>query len=182
MVIGLLPGSREIEIARHVPVMLETAGILRARFIAHKIPYFACTFGSAGATGISLCRIISPDIDLEIISAPVEEVFQCCSMLIAASGTVTLQAAIHGLPMVIIYKVSPLSYWLGRALVRVKNIGLVNLISENEIVPELVQYDATAGNIADAVSEILSDTDKQRHRMQNELVKVTGSAGRARCL
>ena len=78
--------------------------------------------------------------------------------------------------MVIIYKVSPLSYWLGRALVRVKNIGLVNLIADNEIVPELVQYDATADNIADAVSDILSDTVK-RHRMQNELVKVRDLLG-----
>jgi lipid-A-disaccharide synthase len=58
----------------------------------------------------------------------------------------------------------------------VKNIGLVNLISENEIVPELVQYDATAGKIADAVSEILSDTDKQNH-MQKELVKVRDLLG-----
>ena len=175
VVIGLLPGSREIEIARHVPVMLETAGILRARFT--HIKFLISHAPSVRREQLDqLVQNHSPDIDLEIISAPVEEVFQCCSMLIAASGTVTLQAAIHGLPMVIIYKVSPLSYWLGRALVRVKNIGLVNLISENEIVPELVQYDATAGNIADAVSEILSDTDKQRH-MQNELVKVRDLLG-----
>jgi lipid-A-disaccharide synthase len=116
-VIGLLPGSREIEIARHVPVMLETAGILRERFT--HIKFIISHAPSVRREQLDqLVQNHSPDIDLEIISAPVEEVFPCCSMLIAASGTVTLQAAIHGLPMVIIYKVSPLSYWLGRALVR----------------------------------------------------------------
>jgi lipid-A-disaccharide synthase len=174
-VIGLLPGSREIEIARHVPIMLETAGILKARL--PRVKFLISHAPSVRREQLELLvQKNLPDIDLKIISEPVEEVFQCCSMLIAASGTVTLQAAIHGMPMVIIYKVSPLSYWLGRALVHVKNIGLVNLIADNEIVPELVQYDATAGNIADAVSEILSNTAK-RHRMQRDLVKVRDRLG-----
>ena len=76
----------------------------------------------------------------------------------------------------IIYKVSPLSYLLGRALVRVKNFGLVNLFAENEIVPELVQYDATPKKIANAAAEILSDSAKRRH-MQNELVRVRDRLG-----
>ena len=174
-VVGLLPGSREIEIARHVPLMLKTAAILKARF--DRIKFLISIAPSVRPEQMDrLVRQEVSDIDLQIVSAPVEEVFQSCNMLIAASGTVTLQAAIHGLPMVIIYKVSPLSYWLGRALVRVKNIGLVNLIAQNEIVPEYVQYDATADNIADAVTEILSDSDKHS-QMQKELVKVRDLLG-----
>jgi lipid-A-disaccharide synthase len=174
-VVGLLPGSREIEIARHVPLMLKTAAILKARFA--RIKFLISNAPSVRQEQMNrLVRQEMSDIDLQIVSEPVEKVLQACSILIAASGTVTLQAAIHGLPMVIIYKVSPLSYWLGRALVRVKNIGLVNLIAQNEIVPEFVQYDATANNIADAVTEILSDSDKRRH-MQKELVKVRGLLG-----
>ena len=174
-VVGLLPGSREGEITRHVPVMLETAGILKARFSGLK--FLISHAPSVRREHLQLLMHKKlPDIDLEIFSNPVEEMFQHCSVLIAASGTVTLQAAIHGMPMVIIYKVSPLSYLLGRALVRVKNIGLVNLIAENEIVPELVQYDATPKKIANAAAEILSDSAKRRH-MQNELVRVRDRLG-----
>ena len=77
-----------------------------------------------------------------MISDGVEKVFERCDVIVAASGTVTLQAAIHGTPMVIIYKVSPMSFWLGRALVRVPNIGLVNLVAGEPLVPELVQHEA----------------------------------------
>jgi lipid-A-disaccharide synthase len=117
------------------------------------------------------------NVDLEIISDPVQEVFKRCSLVVAASGTVTLQAALHGVPMVIIYKVSPLSFWLGRALVRVKNIGLVNLIAGNEIAPELVQYHASAVNIANTVCDIMTDYSR-RQRMQQELVKIKDQLGR----
>ena len=174
-VVGLLPGSRENEIVRHVPVMLDTAAILKARF-----PGLRFLISHAPSVRREQLELLvhknSVDIDLEIFSNPVEEMFQHCRMLIAASGTVTLQAAIFGMPMVIIYKVSNLSYLLGRALVRVRNIGLVNLIAEKEIVPELIQYNATPINIADAVSEILSDSAR-RQRMQAELIKVKDRLG-----
>ena len=174
-VVGLLPGSRESEIIRHVPIMLETAGTLKARFPGLK--FLISHAPSVRREKLELLvHKYMPDIDLEIFSNPVEEMFQHCSMLIAASGTITLQAAIHGVPMVIIYRVSLLSYLLGRILVRVKNIGLVNLIAENEIVPELVQYDATPDKIAHAAAEILSDAAKRQH-MQNELLKVRDQLG-----
>ena len=175
LVVGLLPGSRENEIVRHVPVMLEAAAMLKARF--RGLRFLISHAPAVRREQLELLvRKNLPDIDLEIFSNPVEEMFQHCRMLVAASGTVTLQAAIYGMPMVIIYKVSPVSYLLGRVLVRVKNIGLVNLVAENEIVPELLQYDATPSNIADAVSEILSDSDKQQ-RMRAELVKVRDRLG-----
>jgi lipid-A-disaccharide synthase len=116
------------------------------------------------------------DIDFEIVSEDVKHVLKQCHLVVAASGTVTLQAAIYGLPMVIIYKVSALSYWLGRALVRVNNIGLVNLIAGKEIVPELIQQQARADNIAAKVSEMLDDVAGRRN-MQHELVKIRDMLG-----
>lgn len=86
------------------------------------------------------------------------------------------------MPMVIIYKVSALSYWLGRALVRVNHIGLVNLIAGQEIVPELIQHEACADNIAAKVGEILDDVAGRRD-MQRRLVKirdVLGGSGASR--
>lgn len=82
-----------------------------------------------------------------------------CKIVVAASGTVTLEAAIAGAPMVIIYKVSSVSYWLGKLMVQVKNFGLVNLIAGENIVPELLQNEASPENIADTVFNMLHDTN-----------------------
>ena len=87
------------------------------------------------------------------------EVFKACRLVIAVSGTVTLEAAIWGTPSVIIYKLSPISYWLGRALVKVNHIGLVNLIAGRRVVPELVQQDASPANIAGVVLDLLESGD-----------------------
>jgi lipid-A-disaccharide synthase len=109
----------------------------------------------------------------------VEQVFKGCDAIVAASGTVTLQAAIHGTPMVIMYKVSPVSFWLGKALVRVPNIGLVNLVAGEQIVPELVQHEASAENIASAVENLLADEDTLNHLKQKlfALRNVLGGDG-----
>jgi lipid-A-disaccharide synthase len=114
----------------------------------------------------------------EIITGDVGKVLERCKLVIAASGTVTLEAAICGTPMVIIYKVSPASYWLGRAMVRVKHIGLVNLIAGKEIVPELLQGKASPRNIADKVYEMLSDASGLE-RLRNELLGINDALGGA---
>ncbi|OQY00982.1 MAG: lipid-A-disaccharide synthase [Desulfobacteraceae bacterium 4572_123] len=158
-VIGLLPGSRSGEIARHLPVMLETAAVLkaelkRAEFIISHAP-------SVLKKQIDTLMAQHPGAaGFEVISGPVETVFERSDVVVAASGTVTLQAALHGTPMVIIYRVSPVSFWLGRALVRVPHIGLVNLVAGRQIVAELVQHDARADKIAAAVGGLLHDKNE----------------------
>ncbi len=180
-VIGLLPGSRESEIIRHIPVMVETATILSKRYrdIKFLLSHAPAVRREQLEDIVTRCH---PDADIEIVSTEVEHVFKQCDLVVAASGTVTLQAAIYGMPMVIIYKVSALSYWLGRALVRVNHIGLVNLIAGQEIVPELIQHEACADNIAAKVGEILDDVAGRRD-MQRRLVKirdVLGGSGASR--
>ena len=157
-IIGLVPGSRKNEISRHLPVMLDAADILKER-LKH------VTFIISQANTIErkqIDTIVAGNRrwkNVEIVSDGVETVFERCDAIIAASGTVTLQAAIHGTPMVVIYKVSPLSYWLGRALIRVSNISLVNLVAGEQIVPELVQNEANAKNIATALEQIVNDPE-----------------------
>ena len=157
-IIGLVPGSRENEISRHLPVMLNAADILKER-LKH------VTFIISQANSIErkqIDAIVAGNRqwkNVEIVSDGVETVFERCDAIIAASGTVTLQAAIHGTPMVVIYKVSPLSYWLGRALIRVSNISLVNLVAGKQIVPELVQNEANPKNIATALEQIVNDPE-----------------------
>jgi lipid-A-disaccharide synthase len=95
-------------------------------------------------------------LDYDIEPGGSRPVFHRSTVVVAASGTVTLEAAMAGVPMVIVYKVSPLSYRLGRALIRVEHIGLANLIAGRRIVPELIQQEVTGENIADTLHQMLS--------------------------
>ncbi|MGD2029301.1 MAG: lipid-A-disaccharide synthase [Desulfobacterales bacterium] len=166
-VIGLLPGSRDREIARHLPIMLAAAQILfdrieNVKFIISLAP------GLKRKTVEEIVNTHKGATDLEIVSGNVKKIFERSSVVIAVSGTVTLESAISGTPMVIIYKVSPISYWLGRAMIQVKHIGLVNLITGKEIVPELLQDQASPARIADTVYNMLdnaSDLEKLRHQL-----------------
>jgi lipid-A-disaccharide synthase len=174
-VIGLLPGSRDREIARHLPIMLGAAQILLKRiknvkFIVSLAP------DVKRKTVEEIVNKHKGDVDLEIISAHVRKIFERSRIVIAASGTVTLESAIYGTPMVIIYKVSPISYWLGRAMIQVKHIGLVNLISGKRIVPELLQDQASPARIADTVFDMLSDAPGLE-KLRLELLQVKHALG-----
>lgn len=179
--IGFLPGSRDSEVNKHLPVMLDCARILkdrlkRAKFLISHAPSVDREYVDDILKGYA-------DLpELEIISGKIESVFAQSDLLVAASGTVTLQAAMHGVPMIIMYKVSPISYWLGRALIRVSNIGLVNLVAEKNLAPELIQDQASAENIAEKVIEMLADPEKL-NTLKNELLSVRdrlGGAGASR--
>jgi lipid-A-disaccharide synthase len=174
-VIGLLPGSRDREIARHLPIMLGAAQILfkrinNVKFIISLAP---------GVKRKSVEEIVNNHkgaADFEIVSGHVRKIFEKSSVVIAASGTVTLESAIAGTPMVIIYKVSPISYWLGRAMIQVKHIGLVNLITGKKIVPELLQDQASPIRIADTVFNMLSDASGLE-KLRLELLQVKDALG-----
>jgi lipid-A-disaccharide synthase len=180
-IIGLLPGSRDGEITRHLPVMLEAASLIVKKNEGIKIAVSL----APTVKREYIERIIRKQCayDYDIISGGADQILKICSIVIAASGTVTLEAAIAGVPMVIIYKVSSVSYRLGKAMIKVPNICLVNLIAGREIVPELVQDRATPANIAYEVLRILGDSDKIES-MRKELIGVrhllggSGASGR----
>jgi lipid-A-disaccharide synthase len=181
-VIGLVPGSREIEIIRLLPIVLDAADILNQR-----LKHVRFIISQAATVDRKLIEAIIGKYpgwaDVEIISDGVEKVFERCDAIVAASGTVTLQAAMYGTPMVIIYKVSPVSAWLGKALVRVPNVGLVNLVAGRGLVPELLQDDATGDNIARAIQNMLKDED-ELNQLRRQLIALrdvlggTGASGR----
>jgi len=174
-VIGLLPGSRESEIVRLLPIMLDAGDILKQR-----LNHVTFAISRAG----SVQRALIEDIvgrhpgwdDVDVISTGVETVLERCDAVIAASGTVTLQAAIHGIPMVIIYKVSPVSAWLGKLLVRVPHVGLVNLVAGQSLVPELLQDDATGDKIARAIHTMIDDGDQLNH-LRHRLIALRDELG-----
>lgn len=169
--IGLLPGSRDREITRHLPVMLDAARLIRKQ--AGNVKFIVSVAPSVEKASIETIISQAPDADCyKTVCRGVEEIFQQSSLVVAASGTVTLQAALAGTPVVIIYKVSPLTYWLGRTLIKVDTVSLVNLIAGRRIVPELLQGDATAEKIAEVAAEMLND--------RQHLEKVTSELGDVR--
>ncbi|MCX8118809.1 MAG: lipid-A-disaccharide synthase [Desulfobacterota bacterium] len=153
-IIGLLPGSRKEEVRRHLPVMVATAHRLR-----REIPDLQ--FILPRAPGISQGDLYpylrQASFQVSIVEGMNYDAMAISDLLITASGTATLEAAILQKPMVIVYKVSRLSYWIGRALIRVRHIGLVNLVAGEEIAKELIQDEAHPERIAKEALRLLND-------------------------
>jgi lipid-A-disaccharide synthase len=174
--IGLLPGSRDKEVLRHLPVMLQCATLLcrhfkQIRFVVSRAPTVSVALFD------DIMGEFSHGEAMTVFGGPVGEIFKQSRMVIAVSGTVTLEAALTGTPTVIIYKVSPVSYWIGKRLVRVEHIGLINLIAEKRIVPELVQQEVTPENIFKHVEAMLQNPEQFEETVA-ELLRAAGRLGK----
>jgi lipid-A-disaccharide synthase len=115
-------------------------------------------------------------VPMKVVEGFTYDVMNLSELLITASGTATLEAAILGKPMIIVYKVSLFSYWIGRALIQVDHIGLVNLVAGKEIAPELIQKDVRPQRIADEALRILRDPILCR-KMTESMAGVRESLG-----
>jgi len=171
--LALLPGSRSQEIKRLFPVMLETARILKRELAGLQV-----AVSRVEAVDISLYRQTpnERDLELRIVEGRPYEMMAHADLLLVASGTATLEAAILGAPMIILYKVAPLTYLIGKALARVSNIGLVNIVGGKQIVPEFVQAEARPERIAAEALEILKHKDRNRI-MRQQLAEVKERLG-----
>jgi lipid-A-disaccharide synthase len=172
--IGLLPGSRSHEVERLLPPLLASAHLLQKeipdlQFIIPLAPGIPKTILSSRMENISL--------PVKVVEGFTYDVMNLSDLLITASGTATLEGAILGKPMIIIYKVSFPSYWIGRALIRVDHIGLVNLVAEKEIAPELIQKDVHPQRIADEALRILRDPILSR-KMSESMGEVRQKLGK----
>jgi lipid-A-disaccharide synthase len=172
-VLGLLPGSRAQEIARLLPVMLKAGRILRRR-----IPELQMAVGAVSTVTNTLYHNLLPDGQDGVIMLVDQtyDLMRHAELLLVASGTATLESAILGTPMVILYRVSFLSWLLALLLVRVDHIGLVNLVAGERIVPELIQYQVTAPRVAREASRLLLDEDR-RAQVMDKLAKIRGTLG-----
>ena len=173
MLIGLLPGSRNEEIRRLLPTMVQVADML-----GDHIPGIHFAIPVASSVDRALVEAIAEGgrTRFVILSDRLRDILDEATLLITASGTVTLEAAIAGTPMIIVYKVSNLSYWLARLLVRVEYIGLANLVAGKMVVPELIQHQASAEKIAHQALQLLGD-EKRLAEMRRELSCIAKSLG-----
>ena len=168
-VIGILPGSRRREVATMLPVFLAAAerlqqGLAKVVFVLPMAP--TLTDDDLAAHGLGECNL-----DVRVVREDRYELMAACDAVMAASGTVSLELAILGIPMVIAYRVSPLTWFMGRRLVSVRFASLVNLVADREVVVELLQHDATPEKIAVATLRLATDTPA-RHTMVEGLAEV----------
>ena len=169
--VGLLPGSRRQEVQALIPEMVSVVGILR-----EKIPGLQAVVGKAETLDCEDYEPFLEGSDVVLAEDRTRDVMAHSDAVIVASGTATLETALFQTPMVIVYKVSPISFRIGKALVKIKNIGIVNIIAGEEIVPELLQEDARAAKIAEEVEPLLVESQK-REEMVEALGKVSHSLG-----
>lgn len=167
--IALLPGSRMGEVRRHLPILLDTVSILRQRFALQ--PILATAKGFIQRGGLQTFRERIDALAIKVIEDETWDVLAHSALALAASGTVTVEAAVLGTPMVTFYKVTPLSWFAGRRLVKVPYLSMVNLIAGRLVVPELIQRDMTPQNMANEVASIL-DNPLKAAAMRHDLAQV----------
>ncbi len=175
--VGLLPGSREQEINRHLPVMLAAA-----RHLSEHMPGIQFVLPKATtASRRSLERHLSrAPVSVQLIEeGSVYDALQLMEGALVASGTATLEAALCEIPMVVIYRTSWLTYLAARLMIRVPHIAMVNLIAERRLVPELIQYQARPARIAATLMELLHD-DERCEAMKRGLREVKARLGQPR--
>jgi len=175
LLIGIVPGSRKEEIKQLLPVMIQSARMLAERdnhmlFLLPLAPTLERSFVQS-----FIDRDMSDKI--RVVNEDVYHVLSLCRAAMVTSGTATLEAALAGVPMVIVYRVSSLSYWVGRMLIKVPYIGLVNLVAGQRVVPELIQADAKPERLTAELVTILKD-GKVRTRTEEGLKQVRETLGR----
>jgi len=171
--IALLPGSREREIKYLLPEMVRGAQILlrqkpEAKFILAAAP----TINIQGLKKI----LATQPVDITVVEGQTYQAIMAADLVIVASGTATLETAILGKPMVIVYRVSSLSYWVGKVMVKVGSVGLVNIVAGKNVVPELLQGEAKGERIAAEALKILDD-EAYRMEMLRRLAEVREKLG-----
>jgi len=171
--IGLLPGSREREVKSLLPPLVGAAELLAADFPRAR---FVIPLASAIDRDMVRGFIAESRLPIDIVEGRTFEVMKAADLLLMASGTATLEGAIAGCPMVIIYRLSLLSYLIGRMLIKVKCIGLANIVVGKKVVPELIQGEVTPHRIALEAKKILQD-HARRKEIKDEFKFITDKLG-----
>jgi lipid-A-disaccharide synthase len=178
--IALLPGSRRSEIQRIFPAMLEAAERIKAQHpdVQFVVPV-AVTLPEA-ALRPALARHAT--LDVRLVAGRADEVVGASDAALVKSGTSTLESALMHRPMVVVYKMAWLSYWVARLLVRMSHFALVNILAGRTVVPELLQQEASPERMAAEIERLLSDPGARRAQLDGlaEVRRSLGEPGAAR--
>lgn len=170
-IVGLFPGSRQQEIERIFPAMIGAARILHRQT------------GSQTAVGVAanldlayLQSFLREDFPVTLIQNATYDVMKNVDVALVTSGTATLETACFGTPMIVVYKTSWITYLIGRLVIRIHNIGLVNIVAGRTVVPEILQYQVSPRRLAQEAFTIL-DSDRTRDEISRDLTTIKGKLG-----
>ena len=168
--VGLLPGSRASEIKRHLPVFLKAFALLRQNFPDAEAHVFAAPAQPDSAYDIS------SEPRAKIVREADYQTRASLDIAFCSSGTATLENALLGVPMVVVYKMFWPTYAVARAIIRVKNIAMANILAGKTLVPELIQSEATPEGVARAALGLLEDP-RRYMRLRDELLSLRAQLG-----
>ncbi len=176
-VVGIFPGSRASELNYIFTALMETAGLISTekpaiRFLLPVAPTLSPDFFAD--------KLADAGLPVHIVEDNIYEVAAACDAVLTVSGTVTLQLALTGTPMAIVYKVAPLSYAIGKRLIKVEHVGLTNIVAERGIVREFIQDDADPKIMCREIIRLLDD-EEYHARMRSALAEVRSRLGRPGC-
>jgi len=169
--IALLPGSRRGEAARHMPELLQTVERIRKAELPVAPQFILAVPPGTIPAGSKLRERIS-ESSIQVLEGKTWDVLACADVALAASGTVTIEAAVLGTPMVTFYRVNNLSWWMGRRLVDVPFFSMVNLVAGRRVVEELIQDDFTDARLAEHALKLLKNAGT-RDAMRQDLAAVS---------
>src|SRR5687768_6882399 len=174
-IVALLPGSRRNEVRAILPDLVTSAALIRAR-----LPAVQFLVARAPHVTDDLLRPLEslPGERPKIIDGRADDVLEMADLALVASGTVTVQAALHECPMIVVYRLSPLTYRLGRPFVRVDTFAMANLVAGRRVVPELIQDDFQPARVAEEALRILTDPVRAGE-MRRALAEVRARLGTA---
>jgi len=179
--IALLPGSRTQEIQRILPCLCEAAALIERRYpdASFLIPTPSPESGHLIRT--LLGPLPAKPTRLDVVPGQTRQVLRQARAALVTSGTATLESALLMCPTVVVYRTSPLTYWLGKRLVSVPHIGIVNVIAGKRICPEFIQDSATPENLAASLLPLLEDGDARRDMLQGfgQVKALLGQGGAA---
>jgi len=172
-VVALLPGSRMREVESLLPILLEAAEKLALR-----VPQTQFILAQASTIQDNLLASLlqRSSVSVKVVKEQASEVMAAADLALVASGTATLQAAVIGTPLILVYRTSSLTFWLAFFLIRVRWIGLVNLVAERTVVPELIQAEATGQRLYEEAVRLLEDRFAY-DEMKRGLAKVRAALG-----
>jgi lipid-A-disaccharide synthase len=177
--VGLFPGSRSGEISNILPILLESAKLIREHQSQHnnaEVQFILPVANTIKADDLAPFTSTLEELSVITVKDQFYDVAQSCDVILTASGTATLEIGLLEVPMVIVYKTSAITFFIGKNLVSLTHIGLVNIIPGKEIVREFLQGDARPPLIAEEALHLLND-EKYYKSMQHELSLIRQQLG-----
>lgn len=174
--VGFFPGSRSHEVARLFPTMLQSARLIHERVPDARFAVSAANQTLAGEIREIMDRARMPEARQWIEVSSAHNLMQRAEVGVVASGTATLESACFGLPYVLVYKVNPITYAVGKAVVRIKHLGIVNILAGEAVVEELIQDKFNAISVAESMTDLLLNKEK-REALAARLAMVVKTLG-----